>query len=162
MEWKPVDERILMARFQTKQARLTIIQAYTPTDAAGLDIKENFYDKLQLTVDGVHRYDILLIIGDFNAKVTPVRRNIEGTVGPFTSSRVTNENGENFCNFCTANGFCIGNTFFQHKRIHKWTWCSPDGKTSNEIDYICISKRWRRSLYDVRSFRGADIGSDHS
>ena len=34
MEWKPVDERILMARFQTKQARLTIIQAYAPTDTA--------------------------------------------------------------------------------------------------------------------------------
>ena len=53
---------------------LTIIQVYATTDAADLDIKENFYDQLQLTVDGVHRYDLLLIIGDFNAKVALVRR----------------------------------------------------------------------------------------
>ena len=31
----------------------------------------------------------------------------------------------------------------------------------NEIDYICIDKKWHRALQDVRSFRGADIGSDH-
>ena len=45
MEWKPVDEPLLMAQFQTKQARLTIIQVYAIADAADLDIKENFYDQ---------------------------------------------------------------------------------------------------------------------
>ena len=44
--------------------------------------------------------------------------------------------------------------------IHKTTWTSPDGFTKNEIDYVCISTRWRSSLQDVRAFRGADIGSD--
>ena len=61
---------------------------------------------------GVHIYDILLVIGDFNAKVAPARKNRECIVGPLASSRVANKNGENFCNFCNAtNGFCIGNTF---------------------------------------------------
>jgi hypothetical protein len=42
------------------------------------------------------------------------------------------------------------------------TWASPDpqGKTQNQIDHICISKR-RKSLLDVRNKRRADIGSDH-
>ena len=62
---------------------------------------------------------------------------------------------------CAANGICIGNTFFKHKSIHKKTWRSPDGHTRNEIDYICISRRWRTSLRDVRAYRGADVGSDH-
>uniref|UniRef100_A0A914WUP2 Uncharacterized protein n=1 Tax=Plectus sambesii TaxID=2011161 RepID=A0A914WUP2_9BILA len=55
----------------------------------------------------------------------------------------------------------IGNTFYQHKDIHKKTWRHPDGRVSNEIDYVCIAKRWRSSLLDVKVHRGADVGSDH-
>lgn len=61
----------------------------------------------------------------------------------------------------TTNGLSIGNTFFEHKQIHKMTWVSPGGGTWNELDYICISIRWRSSVLDVRSHRGADVGSDH-
>ena len=33
--------------------------------------------------------------------------------------------------------------------------------TLNEIDYICISTRWKSSLQYVRVRRGGDVGSDH-
>ncbi|XP_013786828.1 craniofacial development protein 2-like [Limulus polyphemus] len=140
VEWKPVDERILTARFVTSQSRLTIVQSYAPTETADEVVKDSFYERLQETVDGVHRYDILMVMGDFNTKMSPER--INGMVGPFASSPVTNENGDRFRTFSNVNGLCIGNSFFQHKRIHRWTWRSPDGQIKNEIDYICISKRW--------------------
>ena len=31
----------------------------------------------------------------------------------------------------------------------------------NQIDHIAISRLWRMSLVHVRSYRGADVGSDH-
>ena len=37
----------------------------------------------------------------------------------------------------------------------------PDGKTENQIDHFCISRKFRRSLEDVRAVRGADVGTDH-
>lgn len=48
-----------------------------------------------------------------------------------------------------------------HKNIHKTTWTSPDTQTRSQIDHNNITGRWRRTLQDVRAYRGADIGSDH-
>ena len=48
-------------------------------------------------------------------------------------------------------------TFF-----HKASWVSPDGRRENQIDHFTISKKFRRSLQDVRVMRGTDIGSDHN
>uniref|UniRef100_A0A915LAN4 Uncharacterized protein n=1 Tax=Romanomermis culicivorax TaxID=13658 RepID=A0A915LAN4_ROMCU len=50
---------------------------------------------------------------------------------------------------------------FQHKRIHKKTWQSLEGCTFNEIDFICISQKWRSSLRDARAYGKVDVGSDH-
>ncbi|VDP67769.1 unnamed protein product [Schistosoma curassoni] len=72
-----------------------------------------------------------------------------------------NENGERFANLCAFNKLVIGCTIFPHKRIHKATWISPDHTTENQIDHICINKKFRRTMEDVRTRRGADIASDH-
>nr|KAG5688778.1 hypothetical protein BaRGS_030647 [Batillaria attramentaria] len=67
-----------------------------------------------------------------------------------------NENGERFADFCALNQLVIGGSIFPHKRIHKATWRSPDHVTENQIDHICISRKFRRSWRDVRVMRGAD------
>ncbi|KAI8484441.1 hypothetical protein Bbelb_378740 [Branchiostoma belcheri] len=72
-----------------------------------------------------------------------------------------NENGERFADLCSLNQLVIGGSIFPHKRIHKATWRSPDHVTENQIDHVCISRKFRRSLQDVRVMRGADVPSDH-
>ena len=74
---------------------------------------------------------------------------------------VKNENGEQLVDFCLSNNIVIGGTIFPHLDIHKLTWKSPDGRTTNQIDHIMINRKWRRSLQDVRVVRGADVNSDH-
>ena len=73
----------------------------------------------------------------------------------------SNDNGTRLVDFCAANQLVIGGTLFQHRDIHKGTWRSPNGLTVNQIDHICISRRFCHSLIDVKVCRGADIGSDH-
>ena len=50
---------------------------------------------------------------------------------------------------------------FPHRNIHKYTRTPPDGKTHSQIDHILTDRRWHSSILDVRSFRGADFGTDH-
>ncbi|RCN33143.1 hypothetical protein ANCCAN_21034 [Ancylostoma caninum] len=54
------------------------------------------------------------------------RRGIQGTVGPFASPEYLNGNHERMISFWVCNGLCVGNKYFQHRRIHKKTWISPD------------------------------------
>jgi hypothetical protein len=55
----------------------------------------------------------------------------------------------------------IGDSLFPHKDIHKATWVAPNQRTFNQINRTVISRKWRRSLLDVRSYREADVASDH-
>jgi len=55
----------------------------------------------------------------------------------------------------------IGKSVFPHKRIHKTTWVSPNYTAVNQRDDLCISRKFRRTLLDVRVMRGADASSDH-
>lgn len=72
-----------------------------------------------------------------------------------------NENGERFANPCAISNLVIGRSFFHHRRVHKATWVSPDLMTENQIDHVCIGKKFRRSLQDGRVRRGADVALDH-
>ena len=160
LEWNPVSSRIITARFDTKFQKTTIIQVYSPTNNADEEEKDDFYNSLQTTVNSVPKRDILMLLGDLNAKVGKDRTGREREMGPNGIGEM-NENGEIFADFCAVNSLVIGGTLFPHKNCHKVTWVSPNGVTENQIDHIAISQRWRSSLQDVRNKRGADIASDH-
>ena len=47
IEWEPVSERIITARFTSKGRNITIIHCYAPTNSAEFEEKETFYQHLQ-------------------------------------------------------------------------------------------------------------------
>ena len=158
--WNPVSSRIITARFHTKIGKATLIQCYAPTNEADDEVKTDFYERLQGVIDRIARKDLILLLGDFNAKVGSNNTSFETVMGKHGIGEM-NENGELFADFCSFNKLVIGGSVFPHKRVHKATWVSPDGRTENQIDHICISSKFRRSLLDVRAKREADVASDH-
>ena len=160
MGWEPVNSRIITARFYSKYVKTTFIQCYAPTEQATDEDKDQFYRTLQRQIDKTPRHDILVLMGDFNAKVGDINTGYETCMGQEGVGEM-NDNGQRFADVCLESGLVIGGTIFKHKNIHKLTWTSPDGRTQNQIDHIAFNHKWRGTFMDVRAIRGADASSDH-
>ena len=159
--WKAHGPRILKATFQTKKQKIymDVIQCYAPTNDSNEDVKEEFYSILS-TIFNCPRPNITIMMGDFNAKIGSNNRGYEEIKGQH-GLREMNDNGERFTDLCALSNLVIEGSVFQHKRIYKATWVSPDLSTENQIDHVCICRKFRRSLPDVHVKRGADVAADH-
>ena len=139
---------------------ITLIQVYAPTSASTEEELEEFYETLQKEIDSKKRQDILIIAGDFNAKVGRKRNKEEnGTVGNAGLGE-RNERAETFVDFALANQLAIKNTMFQKHPRRLYTWTSPGGNTKNQIDYTLIEKRWTITMQDITTKPNADCDTD--
>ena len=105
---------MISIHFQGKLFNITVVQVYALTSNAEEAEVKWFYEDLQDLLELVPRKDILLIIGDWNAKVE--RQEIPGVTGKFGLG-VRNEAGQRLIEFCQENTLVITNTLLQqHKR----------------------------------------------
>jgi hypothetical protein len=82
---------------------------YAPTANSTDEEIEEFYTALQGTIDGTCSQDLIMVMGDFNAKVGRDWSNWKGVLGKF-GSREENEKGERLMNFCLGNNLMVMNT----------------------------------------------------
>ena len=160
IDWVPINERIIKARFFSKHIKLTMIHTYAPTEGADGQIKDEFYEKFQETMQQVNRHDLLIVTGDMNAKVENDNENYEQVMGK-QGIGTRKENGSRLCEMCDMNDLVITGTISPQRHIHLATSKSPDGTTLNQIDHTLFNKRFRNSVLDTRVMRSADIRSDH-
>ena len=110
MEWTRLSERIIQARFYSRNIKLTIIHIYAPTEEAEEQVKEEFYTRLQELLDTKNQHDMLIITGDMNVKGGDQNWHFERVMGKH-GLRVRNDNGEKLCQICDLNELVITGTF---------------------------------------------------
>ncbi|XP_072401076.1 uncharacterized protein [Diabrotica undecimpunctata] len=68
--------------------------------------------------------------------------------------------------FCVEKQLVITNTIFKHPKCRLYIWKSPadtpDRVVCNQIDFMCINKRYRNSVLAVKTYPGADVPTDHN
>lgn len=156
-----ISERLSTLRFSLKGGRYaTLIAVYAPTMTNEEDVKEAFYEELNLLIKSVPTTDKLIILGDFNARVgrdTKIWNKVIGRHGLGTA----NSNGRLLLSLCADNHLVISNTTFDLPDIHKGTWMHPRSKIWHTIDYVITRQRDRRDISLARAYRGADCETDH-
>ncbi|XP_068211763.1 craniofacial development protein 2-like [Palaemon carinicauda] len=124
-----------------------VIICYTPKNNTPEERKDEYYEELQSVIGKVTHRDMETLISDFNAKVGMDNQGIKNMMGVIS--------------FCSWYNLVIGGTFFQLRKILKYTWSSPCGNKKNQIERIAINKERKKNLRNVRSYKGEDIGSDY-
>ena len=160
IEWTPVIERLMVAIFEYRHIKIFVIQCYAPISDADEETMGTFDQQLQKALDNVPSHDVLLVIGDLNAKVRRCNEG-RGTIMGENACGEMSENGERLADTCGLNDLVIGGTIFERKEIHKLTWISPDANVKNQINHVLINGHWNHSLHDLILKRGADVESDH-
>ncbi|KAI5737941.1 hypothetical protein M8J77_000982 [Diaphorina citri] len=157
---KFINDRISYLIIRGNFKPIFILNAHAPTEDKDQETKDEFYEALDDTLDSFNRYGAKILMGDMNAKLGHEVM-YKPVLGNHSLHENSNENGIRLLEFALSKNMFVKSTMFPHKRIHKGTWISPDGHTVNQIDHVLINRRWHSDILDVRTFRNADIDSDH-
>ncbi|KAL0879221.1 hypothetical protein ABMA27_003004 [Loxostege sticticalis] len=158
--YEPISDRIMTIRIKATPVNLNIIQVYAPTSNSSDKVLEDFYRELEKAITKTSKREVLIVLGDFNAKIGNDAYLMSHCAGKFGLGQ-RNDRGDRLIQFATDNDLIISNSFFQHHPRRLWTWITPDGKHKNQIDYILIGSRWKSSIKNTHTLPGADCGSDH-
>ena len=80
-------------RIKGKFNNITLLNLYAPIKEAEEESKEIFYDEVQIILDNIPKHDMLIVLGDCNAKVGEAQ--IYGNMaGKYSLHVQTNNYGE--------------------------------------------------------------------
>lgn len=103
--------------------------------------------------------EVNILMGDLSAKVGNDPE--YPTAGKYGLGE-RNERGGRLIEFCKGKNLVMTNAFFQHHSRNIYTWKDPGDLTRNQVDFIIIiNERYRNVVTSVKTYPGADIGSDH-
>ena len=174
LNWEAISSRVVTARLKAmgrgqrrpggartmRNSFISVISAYAPTARAPPGIKSKFMEELQDVLDKVPSSDLLLLLGDFNARVGCSDTNGRGIRGRYGIG-AGNKAGDRLLEFCAVNQLTVMNTWFAKKDIHLATWQHPATRQQYMIDYVLMCAGQRTVCTDVQVMRGASCWTDH-
>uniref|UniRef100_A0A8D8Q0R7 Craniofacial development protein 2 n=1 Tax=Cacopsylla melanoneura TaxID=428564 RepID=A0A8D8Q0R7_9HEMI len=157
---KFITNRISYIILKGKYKSICLLNAHAPTEDKDQDTKAEFYETLDSVMDSFTGHSMKILLGDMNAKLGHEHM-YRPALGNYSLHACSNDNGVRLLEFALSKNMLVKSTMFPHRRIHKGTWISPDGRTINQIDHVLVDKRWQSNILDVRTYRDADVDSDH-
>lgn len=158
----PISERITLIQMKASPVDINIIQIYAPTLDREDEEVENMYTTLNKILKELKNHDTTIVMGDFNSKLG--EGHTSDVVGPYGLGE-RNKRGDTLETFAVTNELVVMNTWFKLPPRKLYTWKSPMDKPDrivrNQIDFMLLNKRFRNSCLSLKTYPGADVGSDH-
>lgn len=159
----PLSDRAALLQIKAYPRDINIIQVYAPTMEKPDTEIQQFYSDIKQLIKATKKNEVNIVMGDFNAKIG--KGKVEDIVGNYGLG-VRNDRGDLLLQFCQEENLMIANTWFQLPDRRLYTWKAPGDYNNNvirnQIDYILLDKRYRNGIKGVKTYPGADIGSDHN
>ena len=154
--------RILALNLVVHGFNVRLVNGYSPTNCnPSENKKDEFYNQLRKACTKKKKNQKLIVAGDFNAKTELAMKKCcyDGT--SIVDDEDCNGNGTRLKNFCRKHKLCISSTFFAHSPENRYTWYSPDGRTTRVNDYILAEKYVQDYITDCKAEPDIDVDSDH-
>ena len=118
-----------------------MIVGYGPNEGNGEE-KKRLWSELDSMMDRVGNGYISGVLGDLNEWIgDEVRASVTGAFGVPGE----NDNGRREVELCSEKELCVGNTYLEHKSLHKYTTVTrgQDGvKVKIRIDLVLVKKKY--------------------
>ena len=149
-----VSSRIIKATF-AGNPEFTTVSAYSPTNTReNQEEADRFYDLINSTIDETPKHNFLVILGDWNAKVSACHVR-------YAHDKRTNENGTRLVDLACEKSLCISNTLFEKRMGKRWTFEDPK-RNRYQLDYILVNSKWKNSVLNSEAYSSFEsVGSDH-
>ena len=114
---------------------------------------EALLEKIEVALGKATLSELFVLLGDFNTHICIDLATWKGGIGQHGDPDI-NKNRRCLLQFCAPNRLCIMNTFFQHKRIHKYTWYRDSLGQRSLIDFCIVSADLFSTVSDVQLKEG--------
>jgi len=172
-----ISDRVAVIQIRTSvRSLISYVNVYAPTSTRVAEDEgclDEFYCSLNEAFSSIKSTSLILLAGDFNAKLGKPDCSTDGDevvqcVGSYSRGR-RNYSGTRLADFCHSKGLFACNTAFQHHARHQTTWTGwrhnnqggPSLPIYNQIDYIFCAQSQKQLFTDARSYSGTTLNSDH-
>jgi len=106
LDFEPVNERICKLTVKLQYYNMTLISTHTPNEDKFEVAKEEFYSSLEKVRDAFSNYDMMRVLGDFNAKVGK-ESYLYPACGGHSLHNETNDNRKRMVNFALGRDVAV-------------------------------------------------------
>ena len=154
-------ERILTLHLFMSVGFVNFVCTYAPTLRAAPEVKDQFYDQPDATINRIPAFEHIYLLGDFNARVGADRESWSRLLGHHGIGKL-NENGQRLLEFCCIHNLCVTNTYFQNKDRHKASLRHARSNHWHQLDLVITRADSIKNVYNTRAYHSSDCDTDHS
>ena len=158
--YRAISSRVLHFRFRAMPFNIFVFEVYALTTETTEEEVEEFYEQIRTAFEMSQSQDIVLVAGDFNARVGSDSFFLE--VCGRHGLGMQNDRGKRLLNFCRGHDLFVTSTAFKHHDRRRYTWQSPGVDYRNQTDFILVKNRWKICAENSRIYPGPDCWSDHN